>query len=189
MSDTQNQFAISIMSSDQVGIVYQVSRLISQMDGNISDLSQTVLRGYFTMILLASFPAAVTQAQIKQRLTQADATQNMALEVSIKPVVAPFEYWPATPENTYILTASGRDQPGFVSRVSKFCAQNKINILDIATKVSGDQYIMILMVDLGRASSVEQVKSALEAFSQPNSLVMVLQHYDIFKAVHEVNMP
>ncbi len=40
------------MSRDGIGIVYAVSHAISRMVGDIADLRQSVLRGYFTMILL-----------------------------------------------------------------------------------------------------------------------------------------
>ena len=45
------------MSIDRIGIVHEISRAISELQGNIADIRQSVLCGYFSMILLAAFPA------------------------------------------------------------------------------------------------------------------------------------
>ena len=50
------KFILSIMSQDRVGIVADVAGAIKALRGNLEDMTQTVLRGYFTMILLAEFP-------------------------------------------------------------------------------------------------------------------------------------
>ena len=80
MSETGNQFVISIMSRDRVGIVYEISKAISELDGNIADIRQSVLCGYFTMILLASFPDAVNQRAIERKLAEVDANSETLIE-------------------------------------------------------------------------------------------------------------
>ena len=40
------QFVISIMARDRVGIVADVATAIKNLEGNLGDLSQTVLSGY-----------------------------------------------------------------------------------------------------------------------------------------------
>ena len=64
MPEPNQSFFLSISSRDRIGIVYQVSSAISELGGDIADLRQSVLRSHFTMILLASFPATVTQHEI-----------------------------------------------------------------------------------------------------------------------------
>ena len=71
MNAPQAQFVISIMSRDHVGIIYQVSKALSDLDGNIAQVRQSVLCGYFTMILLATFPSQVTQRDIERKLAEA----------------------------------------------------------------------------------------------------------------------
>ena len=56
------------MSRDRVGIVRDVSAAVRDLHGDIADLSQTVLRGYFTMILLVTFPGDVDETQIVDAL-------------------------------------------------------------------------------------------------------------------------
>ncbi|MCX6043497.1 MAG: hypothetical protein NT075_00175 [Chloroflexi bacterium] len=185
-----NQFVISIMSSDRVGIVSDVASQISALQGDIADLSQTVLRGYFTMILMATFPEATTTAAIKAQLTAISAPDAPALEVTVLPVGASaLREEAVAPENIYILTASGGDRIGFVATVASFCAKNAINIRDLATSVSAGQYSMVLQVDLSRCASVRSIQRELKLFAQQHEIQLVLQHNDIFQAIHEINMP
>ena len=190
MSETGNQFVISIMSRDRVGIVYEISKAISELDGNIADIRQSVLCGYFTMILLASFPDAVNQRAIERKLAEVDANSETAIDAAVKPVEgsAPASATPI-PEDAYVLTATGTDKVGFVASLTSFCATRQMNILDLSTTVSAGAYVMILMVDLSRAIPVGEVRADLARFSEETGLRVVLQHYDIFRAVSEINLP
>lgn len=43
---------VTVIGKDQIGIIAAVSALISKYSVNVLDISQTVLQGYFTMIML-----------------------------------------------------------------------------------------------------------------------------------------
>lgn len=191
MNDTQEEFVISIMSRDRVGIVFEISKAISDLGGNIADIRQSVLCGYFTMILLASFPSKVNQRAIERKLAEVDAHSETAIDVMVKKV----EQAPAATtlesitENAYVLTATGPDQIGFVATVSSFCVKHNINILDLSTTVTDEGYAMILIIDLSRCGPIDAVRNDLQQFSQTAGLKIVLQHYDIFRAINEINLP
>jgi predicted amino acid-binding ACT domain protein len=190
MDEAQVQFVISIMSRDRVGIIYEVSKSISELEGNIADIRQSVLCGYFTMILLASFPHGVTMREIERKLAGVDANSETRLNVMVEKVEAeaPVSYSPI-PDDAYVLTATGKDKIGFVAAVTSFCVEHKINILDLSTTVSEGEYIMILVIDLQHCESISQVRKELDVFKQKTGLKIVLQHYDIFRAVSEINLP
>lgn len=189
MTLLQNHFVISVMSRDRVGIVYDVSSAVSKLNGDIADIRQSVLRGHFTMILYVSFPASVTGDDIKHMLADLNTSSSTSLEFGVKPVPDLDPVTDTTPqENTYVLTATGKDRIGFVAAVSQFCAENQMNILDLSTTVANDLYIMILLVDLSRCASIDAIRRRLRAFQQHTDLQLVLQHYDIFKATNEIKM-
>jgi len=190
MSETSEEFVISIMSRDRIGIVYEVSRTISELRGNIADVRQSVLCGYFTMILLATFPSGVKQRDIERKLAEVDARSETAIDATVKKVDGEAaSAFSSVPENAYVLTATGEDQVGFVANVSSFCVAHQINILDLSTTADDGAYVMILLVDLNRCSSIAEIRHDLQIFSQEKGLKIVLQHYDIFKAVNEINLP
>ena len=44
---------ISVLGTDKKGIIAQVSRILYENDANILDISQTIVSGLFSMILIA----------------------------------------------------------------------------------------------------------------------------------------
>lgn len=187
MNETKAQYVISIMSRDRVGIVYEVSKAISDLGGNIADVRQSVLCGYFSMILLAAFPIEISQNDIECKLTEVDSKSETNFEVAVKRVQAGDHKTSAPmPEHTYVLTAKGDDQIGLVATVSEFCSRHNVNILDLSTTVSDGAYVMILLIDMSRCS-ISDVRADLPDFMQQSGLNVVLQHHDIFRAVNEVN--
>ena len=189
LSHHRNQFVLSIMSRDRVGIVYEISRALTDLNGDIANIRQSVLSGYFTMILLATFPEDVDQRAIERKLAEVDARSETAIESVAVPVLDAHRHEPPDgppPENSYVLTASGPDRIGFVATVADFCRQQAINILDLSTTVNDGQYVMILLVDLSRSGPVVEVRAALATLAKAEGLTIVLQHHDIFRATNEV---
>jgi glycine cleavage system transcriptional repressor len=185
-----NQFVISVMSHDRVGIVADVADRISALHGDITDLRQSVLRGYFTMILLATFPPEIDAPTIERQLGAIDAHAEPPLKISVLHATESGSTADApSPANIYVLTATGSDRIGFVATVAAFCAAHAINILDLATAVQEDQYTMMLQVDLSRCSSPATIQRRLQAFADQHAIHVVLQHNDIFQAIHEIPMP
>jgi predicted amino acid-binding ACT domain protein len=190
MTELREQYVISIMSRDHLGIIYEVARAISDLKGNIADVRQSVLSGYFTMILLASFPASVTQRAIERKLAEADAHSETALEAMVRKVdEGGLAVYSSEVENKYVLTATGVDKVGFVATVAAFCVNHQINIVDLSTTISDGAYVMILIVEMNRLSSINVVRSDLQKFARETGLIVTLQHYDIFRAVNEINLP
>lgn len=184
--DKKNQYIISVMSADRVGIIHDITKTLSALEGDLTDTRQQVLRGYFSMILYGSFPDTVSAEAIHRHLLNID--RKHPLEVSIRPVVADDSRNISSPDDSYVLTARGADRIGFVALVSGFCADHGINILDLSTTGRGATYTMILLVDLSGCSSLGNLRDHLDQFSREHGLSLLLQHHDIFKATNEIRM-
>lgn len=189
MPDQAEQFIVTVMARDRVGIVHDIARPLSEMQGDLADTRQQVLLGYLTMILYVSFPDPISGKAIKEKLLESWQDPAHQPEISVKPMHEP---QPAptrgVPQDAYVMTARGEDRIGFVAMVSGFCAQNDINILDLSTTVADSTYIMILLVDLSRCDNIAELRNRLETFKKENDLDLVLQHHDIFKATNEIQM-
>lgn len=178
--EKSHTMVISVMDRDRPGIVAEVTECISRLGGNLADLRESVLSGYFTMILVAGFPEEVDVSDVKRALVEATAAQVLValkqdpLETIVKP------------EHDYILSAVGRDRVGLVAQVSRYCCEHQINILDLASYVVGDQYTMMLKVNLGHIESIDDFELELTRFGESCGLNLVLQHNDIFKAMNEI---
>ncbi len=190
MNESQQQYVISIMCRDRVGLVYEISNAISELKGNLADVRQSVLCGYFTMILLASFPANVSKRAIERKFAEVDSRSETVIDTAVEKVAEGVSVSASpAPENAYVLTATGSDRIGLVATVTSFCAGHNINILDLSTAVSDGAYVMILLIDLADRSSIGQVRTELQQYAQEHGLNVVLQHHDIFQAVNEINLP
>ncbi len=181
------QMVISVMSKDRPGIIADITGVIYQLQGDLADLNQSVLCDYFTMILMATFDDSVTPEDVVAGFSHIKSETK--LEVVVKEMKIPMEIAKAKrAKETYVLTAQGPNKSGLVYRISLFCCQHGINILDLATALSGDLYTMILQLDLSRVESVDTIRTSLTLYAEEAGLTVVLQHEDIFKATSEISL-
>lgn len=179
---------ISVMSKDRPGIIASITGAIYRLGGDVADLNQTVLCGYLTMILSASFKPEVTKEDLLAAISHIKT--DCRFEVSIKEIDQALEETPdLIPGETYILTVQGPNKAGIVHGISQFCFEHNINILDLATTLKNDQYTMALQLDLSRSiSSIEVLQKELEEYSQESNLTVMIQHNDIFQVTNEVSL-
>jgi glycine cleavage system transcriptional repressor len=171
---------ISVMAEDRPGIVAEVTESISELDGNLADLRESVLCGYFTMILVAGFPPTVSPEEVVSSLTGVTGAK-----ISILPHEGSLTGAESSGQ-AYVLSAVGRDRVGLVAQVSRFCCDRGVNILDLASHVEADRYTMMLLIDLSGVASVQTFKKELAALGDKSGLNLVLQHNDIFRATNEI---
>ena len=178
-------FVISIMARDRVGIVADVATAIRSLDGNLGDLSQTVLRGHFTMILVVSFPDSVSQRQIRETLSAIGGDDPF--EIGVKASEGPLPEEPGTyDERRYVLTAAGPDRVGLVAHITQYLAQKRINVEDLATRVDDGKYTMILLLDLPPETNMSRLQRGLRLAAQEVGIEAELQHHGIFRATSEI---
>nr|HQH73307.1 ACT domain-containing protein [bacterium] len=72
MSDTPSsssgpaRWVISLLAPDRIGILKALTSAVSDLSGNIDGMSQTVIHGYFTVILTVTFDNSSSQEQIRE---------------------------------------------------------------------------------------------------------------------------
>ena len=181
------QMVISVMSKDRPGIIADVTGAIYRLEGDLADLNQSVLWGYLTMILIATFANEVTPEDVIAEVSHIKTP--VKFEVSIKEIDEPLAGTQTSPpEESYIMTVHGKNQSGLVYRVSQFCYDHTINIFDLATTLRNDQYTMVLQLDLGRIASLADFRRDLEQFASDTGLKVTLQHNVIFQATNDVHL-
>ncbi len=171
---------VSVMDQDRPGIVAEITEEVSRLGGNLKDLRQSVLSGWFTMILTVGFPVDVTVEQVEEAMAAATSSRvSVALYEGPADAVAGASL-------RYVLTSVAEDRVGLVAVVSRFCCDKSVNILDLASHVAGDQYTMMLLLDLSNIEDIHAFRSELAEFGRQNKLSLVLQHNDIFRATNEI---
>ena len=73
---------ITVLGKDKVGIIAGVSALLKEKNVNIEDISQTILGGYFTMIMAVSLPKSSNFEDIKTALDNLGGA--LGVEISLR---------------------------------------------------------------------------------------------------------
>ena len=185
MVDTQ-RYVISVMSVDRVGIIHDVTDQILRLQGNIVGLSQTVMRGYFTVLIEAVFPAEVQAAEILERISSGGRKPGelQVLVAQRQPYVPPVKQH----VEAYVLTARGPDRAGVIHRIASFLAGQDVNFEDLYAYTEDGQFVMIAQVTLPPSLPFERLQIDLEMLGRDSEMEILLQHENIFRAVNEVRM-
>jgi glycine cleavage system transcriptional repressor len=181
-------FIVSIFAKDRVGIIADVTRAMLKLDGDLGDLSQAVLDGYFTMIFVAEFRSKIERIELEKEILGNFTEDDVS--IVIKDLVGNtsancFDDLDCE-DNRYVMTATADNRKGIVAEVAEFCKQNQINILYLSTKLSDDKYIMMYFIDLSAVRFLDVLREKIKEFAAETDLQIVLQHNDIFKATNEI---
>jgi glycine cleavage system transcriptional repressor len=178
---------ISVMARDRVGIVASVSRAVYELKGNIDSISQTVLRGYFTLILSAEFPQSFPLLDIQDAIEQSGKPGE--LEVSVKERDPAAEGTPVVKGGgeTFVLTLIVKDRTGILSRTSAYLASRSINIVDLYAYTQEDRFVVISQLQVPREQDIRQIQIDLESLWKDRDVTVSLQHENIFVATNEID--
>ena len=78
---------ITVVGSDKVGIIAEVSALLAKNKINIADITQTILSGNFVMMMMVSLDgASVTIDELRTILTEAGESMNVEINVMAEKV-------------------------------------------------------------------------------------------------------
>lgn len=84
-----------------------------------------------------------------------------------------------------VITVIGKDQVGILAKVSQYCAEYNVNIVDVDQTIIQDFFTMVMVVNIDKISIdfedfQKQVKDSL------SSLEIHVMHEDIFNSMHRV---
>ncbi len=86
-----------------------------------------------------------------------------------------------------ILTVIGKDKSGIIASVSTMLAEHKVNIEDISQTILQDYFTMIMLVSLDNATlTFSELVEKCNECGDKIGVKIILQHEDIFNAMHRV---
>ncbi len=182
----KKQLVIAVMSKDRPGIIADITGVILNLGGDLADLTQSVLGGYFSMILIAEFDPEITAEDVFAGFSHIES--DTKIESNIKEMDVALETENKNlPQETYIVTAQAKNRKGLVKVLGDFFFKRNINVLDLETTRNSDHYTMIFEVDLSLISSLKNLRNEVQKLGKEEEMDLVLQHNDIFKATHEIS--
>lgn len=86
-----------------------------------------------------------------------------------------------------VITVTGKDTVGIIAEVSKQCAENGANIVDITQSVMRDYFAMIMLVEIDALKiKFSDFSDNLRKFGDERGLMISAVHEDIFNTMHHV---
>ena len=176
-------YIVTVMAKDRVGIVRDITTAIAGLDGNITDLSQTVLQKYFTLIITVQVPNNCTADNIKCAIESKGEKDELGV------LVKSFDATDTAPlkkPERFTLSVIGKDNKGIMARMTSIIADCRINLDDIYSYTSAGKLIMLAQVSVSENADIEDLHKGIESLKSEFDLVVNLQHEDIFRATSEI---
>ena len=175
-------YIVTVTAADRVGIVHAVTGAIAAEGGNVLELSQTVMRGYFTIILEAAFDGPTSVPALERAVAARGGPFGLTVAViqTEGRAVAP-----VADGDRFILTVLGTDHPGNIRGISGRLAALGVNIVDLHARAVGGRFSMVMEAFLPPELSPTAVRADLEAFGRDLGLEAFVQHENIFLATSE----
>jgi len=187
MARFKNVYALDVMSDDHPGIVAAVSNAVESLGGNIDSCSQTVLGGYFTLIMIVSLPEPLAEAALAERV-RASGPECSDFQVLVRQALPPESFPPRGPCERFVITAFGKDQPGIVRSFSQYLAGKDINITDLYGDRNGDDFVLIGQLEVPVAWEIRMLQADLEQMGLELGFTVRLQHENIFVATNQLRL-
>ena len=160
------RFIMTAFGQDRPGIVADVTRLLFENGCNLEETTMTLLADEFTLILLFT----CRDPQIEELLGR--ECRRLERDGGISAFVRPLQPRSASPGGAptgWVLHVEGEDQAGIVYQVSRYLAEQGVNIIDLKSVVrpapgSGSPfYVMDIHIQVPAAVTSVDLESGLAA--------------------------
>ncbi len=162
------RFLLTAFCKDRPGIVADISQVIYENGCNLEDSAMTNLAGEFAILLLFSSMSMENEGDLQETLT--GECRRLERDKGIAAFIRPVSTKKTelkTNIHTKTIHVEGLDQAGIVYKVSRFLADNKVNIssLNSEVKLSPESgaaiYSMTLLVEIPTEISLHTVEDGL----------------------------
>lgn len=86
-----------------------------------------------------------------------------------------------------VITVVGKDMVGILAKVSAFCAENDVNVVEVSQTILQDMFCMIMLVDTAKMKILfTEFAEKLEGYGNEMSLSIHVMHEDIFNSMHRI---
>lgn len=180
-------YVLNVMSDDHPGIVAAVSNAVEDLGGNIDSCSQTVLGGYFTLIMIVSLPEAIEADALATRIRGTESLGGEYQVVARKAIIGRKKP-PTGATERFVITAFGKDQPGIVRRFSQYLAGKDVNIVDLYGDRKEEEFVLIGQLELSKQWDIRMLQADLEQMGQELGFTVKLQHENVFVATNQLRL-
>lgn len=180
----KKRYVVSVLVGDRVGILRDITTAVNGLGANIDGISQTVVHGFFTVILTATFNGSETAECIKEAILDRFARDEAA--VSVIPYDGKDHSRPTVAGDRYIVTLIGKDRPGILKAVTTFLAAKGANVEDWFVEFKGPGVVHVGEITVPHSLDIKQVKEEFGSVLSRFGLSVSLQHKNIFRVTNDI---
>jgi glycine cleavage system transcriptional repressor len=180
-----HDYVLNVVAEDRPGIIAAVTAAVVRLGGNVEACSQTVVAGYFTLIMVVSLPEPIEAAHLAERVAAAD--HDVRLDV-IARRCAGRPPGPGGGGEHFVITASGRDAPGVLNRFSEYLRGKDINIVDFFSEIQDGALVVITQVEVPPRWEIPSLQADLEQIADELGYTVRLQHENVFVATNQLRL-
>ncbi len=178
-----NSYIVTVTADDRVGIVHSVTGTLRELGGNVLELSQTVMRGYFTIILAVELPEPMEPEELRREIAERGRRFDLTVAVRVAGGSPPS---PPVPDGErFLITVIGADHPGSIHSIAGCLAEHGVNIVDLHARSDGPTFSLVMEAYLPSELPPSTVREGIERFGRDLGLEVFVQHENIFLATSE----
>ena len=172
------EYIITMTAVNRVGILAAVTKAMAELGGDLREASQTVVRGFFTMIFSAEFPEDLSTDVIIDHLQ--DTCRPFGFEVSLKEVE---QQHVAREEDGrlkhYSLRLGGDNQKGVLRELSSAISMRQIDIagMHAVRARRGEGFEMVMKIAVPPEFDMNGFLSHLHEIGRPFNITADVSDY------------
>ncbi|MFP4349329.1 MAG: glycine cleavage system protein R [Thermodesulfobacteriota bacterium] len=182
-----NKVVISVLGQDRPGIIARVTAAIFEKDGNIENVSQTIVQSEFSGLFIAAFPSNNQTESLQEYFRNQVA--DMGLKAYVDPL-KPGKPVAAVSSQPFVITTQGPDRKGLVAAMTAVIASFNVNVTNLQAVFKGgddpSRNIMIYEVDVPLDTNKQDLDVALREKAEELGLEISIQHRHIFEAINRI---
>lgn len=181
----ESKYCLTTIGKDQPGIVSTVTKVLFDNNCNIEDSSMALLGGEFAIILVLSTGTNTDIEALKTDLYKIKDEQDLTINLNeLKDFAEPND----TVASNYTVHVYGADRPGIVYKTCEILSDNKVNIIDLSTKVirgevevGSEVYLMLIEIDIPSDVSAEAVREELKELADELDVTVEMHEVEVFE--------
>ena len=154
-------YAVIAIGADRPGIVAGLTGALLDQGANLEDVSSSILRGYFAIMLVVDVPSGPDAAGLERSLGAAVA--DLGVSVFVRDVGSGA---PRREQATHALVAYGADRPGIVAALAGLLSDRGANVTDLSCRLTGEEpqvYVLVAEVTVPGSTEATELAEAIEA--------------------------
>ena len=172
------EYIITMTAVNRVGILAAVTKAMAELGGDLREASQTVVRGFFTMIFSSEFPADLAPDVIIDHLQ--DACRPFGIEVSLKEVGK--QHVDSEEDarlSHFSLRLGGENQKGVLKELSSAISMRRIDIAGMhAVRTRGGKgFEMVMKIAVPPDFDMQGFLSHLHELGRPFNITADVSDY------------